>query len=197
MNELPARHVGITISGPTIGRLSARVEEVDAGGRMRLAGVAGNVGDHVHVRWISSRGAAEVPCAIEAGESPGSCWLRPVGPPTIDQRRRYFRIDVAMPVNIELNAGSKPLQAWAVDLSEGGVRAVTVDVDFVAGQRVFIAFDLDSGAHIEGDAEVLRSAPDGDGFSTIVLTFGPLPDIMRDRIRQFVFKSQMRAGARA
>jgi c-di-GMP-binding flagellar brake protein YcgR len=163
---------------------------------MRLHAPVGGIGERVKVRWLSSRGAAEVPCTIEAGVWADTWWLRPVGPPTIEQRRHYFRVDVAMPISIYADSTSKPLQGWAVDLSEGGVRAVTVDVDLVVGQRVRVTFDLDPGGSIDCDADVLRSAPDGDGFSTLVLLFHQPPDIVQERIRQFVFKSQIRSGAR-
>lgn len=199
MNELPAQHANVTvIAGPTSRETVARVEGVSEEGAMHVIVAVAGHGDRVRVRWISSRGTAEVPCTVMApDDGRGGWWLIPSGEPAIEQRRRYYRVDVAMPVHITVRPGDKALQAWAVDLSEGGMRVVTVDTSLREGAHVNVAFELENSAAIDGRAEVLRCSPDGKGFATIVLTFHLMPELMQDRIRQFVFRSQLRAGATA
>lgn len=196
MNELPEQNANVTVSGgPTSRELIARVQDVSIGGAMRVLEAVAGHGDKVRVRWISSRGTAEVPCTVAAAEDGQGWWLIPSGDPAIDQRRRFYRVDVAMAVHITKRPGDKALQAWAVDLSEGGMRAVTVDTELREGAHVGLVFDLPNGATIDGRAEILRCSPDGKGFATIVFTFHLMPELMQSRIRQFVFKSQLRAGA--
>jgi c-di-GMP-binding flagellar brake protein YcgR len=159
--------------------------------------VIGKPGDSVTVHWVSARGAAEVDCRLgEVARNTLASWrLTALALPVVRQRRNYVRAEVHMPATVMAQLGEPPLEGWVVDLSEGGVRLVTVGTDLENGHRALVQLEIE-GQEVFVQGEVLRIRPDRDGYATVALKFVDLHHRDADRIRRFVFGAQLRTPAR-
>jgi c-di-GMP-binding flagellar brake protein YcgR len=104
------------------------------------------------------------------------------------------RADVHLPLHVVPQLGEPPVSAWAVDLSEGGMRIVASEDALDVGRRTLLEMDID-GETVFVQAEVLRFLTDREGATTIAMKFVDLHRRDADRIRRFVFASQLRATA--
>jgi c-di-GMP-binding flagellar brake protein YcgR len=201
----PELHSRVELFGPWYETwLPSLVEDRD-GGLMQLAipnapgtivPIVAQPGDNVTVHWVTGRGAVEVDCRVrEIQRSTLASWsVQALGLPVIRQRRAYVRAEVHMPLNLMPQLGEPPLEAWAVDLSEGGMRVVTANEALDIGRRALLEMDIE-GETVFVQAEVLRFLTDRDGAVTVALKFVDLHRRDADRIRRFVFASQLRTTA--
>jgi c-di-GMP-binding flagellar brake protein YcgR len=158
--------------------------------------VIGQRGDVVTISWTCGRGRAGVDCRlIEVRKGALASWhLHAMTEPKVSQRRSYVRAKVHMPVTL-LDVGAEPtLAGWVVDLSEGGLRMVTVDEHLAAGDRPLFQLEVE-GQELLVRGEVLRTWPDKDGYATVAVKFVDLHRRDADRIRRLVFGAQVRTPA--
>ena len=205
----PGLHTRVDVFGPACDTwLPSLVEDRD-GGLLQLAipnapgtivPVVAEPGDLLMVHWATPRGAVQVNCRLRHVRRSGlpSWSVQALALPVVRERRAYVRIEVNLPLLLMPQLGEPPLEGWAVDLSEGGMRVVTRDDELDIGRRLLLEMDID-GETVFVHAEVLRSAIDRDGMATIALKFVDMHRRDADRIRRFVFASQLRttAGRRA
>jgi c-di-GMP-binding flagellar brake protein YcgR len=159
--------------------------------------VVATPGDVLTVHWVSARGATEVDCRIvEVARKTLASWrTQALGLPVVRQRRNYVRAEVHMPATVKVQLDEPALEGWVVDLSEGGVRMVTIGTELPAGQRALIQLEIE-GQEVFVQAEVIRTLLDQDGCATVALKFVDLHHRDADRIRRFVFTAQLRSPAR-
>ena len=201
----PDLHARCEIFGPWYDTwLPSLVEDRD-GGLLQLAipnapgtivPVVAQPGDMLTVHWVTAKGAIEVDCRLRnVQRGTLSSWsVQALGLPVVRQRRAYVRAEVHMPLHLMPQLGEPPLEAWAVDLSEGGMRIVAAEDALDIGRRTLLEMDIE-GETVFVQAEVLRFITDRDGVSTIALKFVDLHRRDADRIRRFVFASQLRTTA--
>jgi c-di-GMP-binding flagellar brake protein YcgR len=202
----PELHARVELWGPWHDVwLPSLIEDRD-GTSMQLAvpNVPGSIvpviakpGDVLTVHWVRDRGAIEVDCRIdEVARNTLASWrIQAVAAPVVRQRRNYVRAEVHMPATVLLQLGEPPLEGWVVDLSEGGVRLVTVCTELPPGHRALVQLEV-GGHEVFVQGEVIRTLPDPDGYSTIAMKFIDLHHRDADRIRRFVFTAQLRSPAR-
>jgi hypothetical protein len=154
-------------------------------------------GDDLLLRWADNRGDAELECRITSvsRRALASWEVEALAPTIFSQRRDYVRVDVRMPLKVVTRIGSTNLEGWAIDISEGGVRLVTNDVLVTSGQLVVVEMVIGDET-IAADAEVIRAQADGDGYAILALKFVELQRRDGDRIRRYVFDSQLRTPVR-
>jgi len=181
--------------------LPSLVEDRD-GGLLQLAipnapgtvvPVVAEPGDLLTVHWVTPRGAVQVDCRLRhVRRTALPSWsVQALGLPVVRERRAFVRAEVNLPLHLMPQLGEPPLEGWAIDLSEGGVRIVTRDDQLDIGRRLLLEMEID-GETVFVQGEVLRSATDRDGMTTIALKFIDLHRRDADRIRRFVFASQLR-----
>ncbi|GAA4664046.1 PilZ domain-containing protein [Kineococcus glutinatus] len=205
-----------------------RVEDVDEDGLViaapRFAGDLdwATTGREVQLAWGSERGACFqrfVLAALDRGALP--CWrLRPTGPVTTEQRRRYARAAVtgrALLEPVPLAGPAPALQSAAedadaagegpqrvrhtppdpvavrlLDLSEGGARVLHTGPaeELVPGTRARMRTDVD-GVAIDQVVTVLRTRPAASqGAAEVVLSFVE-PVPHADHLRRYVLRAQI------
>ena len=153
--------------------------------------------DWMALRWTMSRGIGMLEATVVAASRDGivPTWeLMARGQPALFQRRRYARVPVILAARVADRRG-----AWGLtilDLAEGGVRCLAAArAPFDPGESVEVSFDVD-GVELTVRSEVVRwgLAPGG---VTVVFRFLDLPRADADRLRRFVFRSELaQSGAR-
>ena len=153
--------------------------------------------DWVALRWTLARGVGMLEATVVAASRAGivPTWeLIGRGQPALFQRRRYARVPVILPARVADRRG-----AWSLtilDLAEGGIRCLaSARAPFDPGEPVEVSFDVD-GVELTVRSEVVRwdLAPGG---VTVVFRFLDLPRADADRLRRFVFRSELaQSGAR-
>lgn len=158
--------------------------------------------DQLDLRWITRRGVATVRGVlheVEEGQLP--TWvIRTAGQPTVSQRRRYARAAVTLPVEVapEDEVEADVVVGSTIDIGEGGVHCIAGGLpDVPVGAPVVVALELE-GATFRADGRILRTRQLHDGFQSVVITFDDLEPREADRVRRFVFASDLRSkvGAR-
>ena len=161
--------------------------------------VVGRPGELLTLQWVNTRGAAEVECRlVEVARNALASWrLLGLGEPVVRQRRAYVRAEVRIPVTLVDEEGG--LAGWVVDLSEGGARVVRVaDRLELEDQPLQLQLQLEiEGRDVLVQGEVLRVDPDHGGSPAVAVKFLDLHDRDADRIRRFVFRSQLRTTERS
>jgi c-di-GMP-binding flagellar brake protein YcgR len=202
----PELHARVEVLGPWYDVwLPSLIEDRD-GGLIQVAvptapgtivPVVAEPGQHVTLHWVSARGAADVQCRLRevARDDLASWWVQALGLPMVRQRRAYVRAEVHMPLQLLPAPGASPLEGWAVDLSEGGVKLVTLDQRFDIGRRAIVELEIE-GQAVFISGEILRVRSDEDGYATMALRFVDVHNRDADRIRRFVFNAQLRSPAR-
>jgi PilZ domain len=192
----------------TDAEVSTRVSDLDDTGGVRrvvvarpdLGGLA-EPGTFPHefrdpaLRWSTPTGQMQVRVTVEAGLRPyGPVWvLTPIGAATRDQRRRYFRVPLALPATMAPaadgpGAADPPVRATLVELSEGGAQICAGTALPAVGTTLELTFTLDD-ATITTDAEVLRHVRLATGRPSAALRFVD-PTAYGDRIRRYAFAVQ-------
>lgn len=157
-------------------------------------------GEEPMVLWPLAAGAMQCHVAAEAEIRPyGPVWvLTPLGEPTREQRREFFRTPLSLPGMLTpvvdgVAADEDAAQAHFVDLSEGGAVLCSDAALPEVGSPVRLSFTMDEKTVVV-DAEVLRHAALPSGRPTAAVRFSD-PARHGDDIRRFTFGVQ-RAQAR-
>jgi hypothetical protein len=157
-------------------------------------------GEEPMVLWPLAAGAMQCHVAAEAAiREYGPVWvLTPLGEPSREQRREFFRTPLSLPAVLTpvvdgVAADDDAVQAHLVDLSEGGAviccDAALPDVD----APVRLSFTMEENTVVV-EGEVLRHAALPTGRPTAAVRFSD-PTRHGDDIRRFTFGVQ-RAQAR-
>ena len=151
--------------------------------------------------WVRPTGRMQVlTSAVAAGRPYGPVWvLTPLGAPTRDQRREYFRTELDVPaVLAPVVDGARVEDARAratlVEVSEGGAQVTSEAGLPEPGTVVSLSFTLRDRA-VEAEADVLRHVPHPTGPPRAALRFVD-PTAHGDHIRQAALDLQ-RTRARA
>ena len=188
---------------PGTGALSAvMVARPDLDG-LPDAGSFPRYGEELLLHWTHTTGRLHRPVVAEAVQrSYGAVWrLTPTGPAVRVQRREYFRVPMALPVELTVPADpevpdepDRVVTAWMTDLSEGGLLAL-VDGDLPpAGNLVQVGLEVD-GRRIAPAATVVRHLDFPGGRHGVALRFTD-PDRHGDHIRKALFARQRQLSAR-
>jgi hypothetical protein len=112
------------------------------------------------------------------------------------QRRRHVRVQTsALP--LELRMGDQTVQCRLVDLSEGGLRCVTMmPVPFAAGAEIVVWLDLATGLTLLLSAVVVRTRPGLEDRTEIACQFANVSKQTSDQLRRYVAEVQRRQRAR-
>ncbi|MPQ98721.1 hypothetical protein GB931_12485 [Modestobacter sp. I12A-02628] len=160
-----------------------------SGARVRL-----DVGAALQLVWPGPAGLLGLPVelrAVRPGDEP--TWaLQVTGPAVPTQRRDAVRSSLRLPVRAV--AGGQEQTGWAVDLSEGGLRAVfrTPPTDARglrprdAGSPMQVSVDV-AGTVVAGRAELVRTHPRTDGAWEASVRFTDLAQKDQDVLRARVF----------
>ncbi len=183
--------------------VSTRIERADAGPLVVRPSTSEfveqqvvRVGDQVQVFWRDSTsgwGLPAVVSTVERGAVPR--WhLAVTGPAEPMQRREAVRARLALPVTVEVNGTD--LEGEALDLSEGGVRAVmdAFGNPPLPGTVVPLTVHLEDGV-VAAPAEVVRHQTRGTRWA-VSLRFVDLPEKEQDRLRRRVFQAMREERAR-
>lgn len=177
---------------------------VDSAGtrEIRIAGPLGHdggplappvAGTRALLIWPTERGWHRLETDLVA-EVPGHVvlWsLRPLGRPSVEQRRAFARAPVALRVRLQ-----REEQTWhgvTLDIGEGGLRCVISDPgELAAGAHLLVSMVID-GHEISCTAELLEVSVDS-GRSVVRARF---EDLGRnaDILRRHVLEQQRRARA--
>lgn len=161
------------------------------------------VGTTVELTWLHAAGVMRTVVEVTpVWRRYGPVWvLTPQGEVTRQQRREFFRVPVSLPVGItslvEWNAalGSLvPTAGMAVDLSEGGLRAVARGVLPSSGSTVELALKVPDET-LDLPATVVRSISFPGGSNGLAMRF-TATGRHADRIRALVFAAQRRAAGK-
>lgn len=156
------------------------------------------VGQELTVSWAANGGVTRVPAAVvdtaaavEPGVDLGGVWLLQVtGPPSVAQRREFFR--GRADGDLSLTAGAGEVSARILDLSEGGLRCrIKGPSPAPQGETLTVVLRLE-GSDIVTDAEVVRATPSLDGRTELALRFIDLAERAGDVIRRHLFQLQLR-----
>lgn len=177
--------------------LSTRVEDLERGLVVVAAPVPGGddhrptVGSPLSLSWLTGRGPMLQTVVLDAKEDGHPpCWhLRSLGPAVLGQRRDHVRGRTLAPVSFQSGDGS--VDARMVDLSEGGLHAVSAGPPVLAvGDRVTSTFEVE-GEPMRLECEVVRTELH-DGRHHLGCRFVEPPERDRDTIRRLVFALQLR-----
>ena len=184
--------------------VSTRVERADAGTLVVRPSTSEfveqqvvRVGDEVWVFWRDSSsgwGLPAVVSTVERGAVPR--WhLAVAGPAEPTQRREAVRARLALPVTAQINGVD--LEGEALDLSEGGVRAVLQAFGNppMPGTVVPLVVHLEDG-DVTARAEVVWHQARGTRWG-VSLRFVDLPEKEQDRVRRRVFQAMREERARS
>ena len=143
--------------------------------------------------WSTPTGRMQVPVSVEPGlRTYGAVWvLTPVGAPTREQRRQYFRVPSNLPATVAPVAGSTPApaaRATLVEISEGGAQVCTTAALPEVGATIELTFALDD-TPVAVEAEVLRHWTLPTGRPTAAVRFVD-PTAHGDGIRRYAFAVQ-------
>jgi len=160
-------------------------------------------GTTVELTWLHEAGVMRTLVGVApVWRRYGPVWvLTPQGEVTRQQRREFFRARVSLPVGITSLVGWNaavgsvvPLAGMAVDLSEGGLRAVARGVLPSSGTTVEVALRTPDET-LELPATVVRSVSFPGGSNGLAVRFAA-GGRHSDRIRALVFAAQRRAAGR-
>lgn len=154
-----------------------------------------SLGTTLDLAWQGERGPMAVRVRLVAKElCTIPTWrLEPDGPVVITQRRLHVRTGTLLPV--VLRAGSGPVEAQAVDLSEGGVRAVCRrPVPVTVGDRLCVELALHE-RDLALASEVVRVETDGTRWFA-GCRFTAIADGDAYILRRLVFDRQARDRVR-
>ncbi len=145
------------------------------------------------LRWSAPTGQMQVPVTIAPGLRPyGPVWvLTPVGPPTREQRRQYFRVPLTLAATLTPmvdGVAAASVRATLVEISEGGAQLCSPATLPAVGSVVELTFTLDDTT-ITAEAEVLRHLSLSTGRPSAAVRFVD-PAEYGDRIRRFAFAVQ-------
>ena len=156
-----------------------------------------------HLCWSTPTGQLQVRVSIAPGRRAyGPVWiLTPIGEPTFEQRRQYFRVPLTLPATIapatprpgapetgDRSGSSAAGRATLVEISEGGAQLTTSAALPAIGTTVTLAFTLDD-TPVTLDAEVLRHVTLETGRRSAAVRFLD-PTAHGDRIRRYAFAVQ-------
>jgi hypothetical protein len=175
------------------------------------------------VLWTTDRGLVELPAAYVATEDGGNgirTWRLVVDGPAIRiERRRYFRVELTMPMHVEIPrsashyiervrvgvGGEMPevtgkvqgdvlaLPGHTVDISEGGVRCLLPPPALPPGADVHLSFTSE-GTTLRMRSLVIRATPgrgDTEDLCETSLQFTE-PGTYADVMRKVVYAEQLR-----
>lgn len=154
-----------------------------------------SLGASLEVAWQGVRGPISQQARLVAKElRTVPTWrLEPMGPIVITQRRHHVRAGTIMPVVLRSRSGH--IDAHVVDLSEGGLRAVTRDdVPLAVGDRLRVELELDE-RRLALASEVVRMETDGSRWFA-GCRFTEIANGDADTLRRFVFDRQARERVR-
>ena len=142
------------------------------------------------LRWSAPTGQMSVPVSVAPGLRPyGPVWiLTPVGAPTREQRRQFFRVPLTLPATLVPAPGAPALRATLVEISEGGAQVCTTAALPTVGAVVELTFTLDD-TEVTAEAEVLRHVALPTGRPSAAVRFVD-PTAYGDRIRRYAFAVQ-------
>ena len=174
------------------------------------------------LQWATTEGICTLPTAFEARELIGNnlrVWrLKVTGPPSRDQRRRYFRVQSAIPTELairrdledldperlrrleysgvldKLQALPESLAAVSLNISEGGLRCMTPEPVLPAELPLIPRFTLGS-THFVIPARVIWSLVrqhEGKQLVESALEFDD-PGAQGDVLRPLLFEVQLKA----
>ena len=196
---VPGQRVELTVE-----QCSPSLSVVDSalGDEIRIAGPLGHdggplappaAGTRALLIWPTDRGWHRLETDLVA-EVPGQVvlWrLRPLGRPTVEQRRAFARAPVALRVRLELEE-----QTWhgvTLDIGEGGLRCVISEPgDMTAGAHLLVTMVIDA-REISCRAELLEVSV-LNGRSVVRARFEDLGR-SADILRRHVLEHQRRARA--
>jgi hypothetical protein len=156
--------------------------------------------------WVTESGRWELPVRRESGVRAVSAagvgvhsWvLAMAGPARRQQRRRFYRAGCSLPVEVDLLADPYPtLLGRALDLSEGGLRAVLPVAGLDLGTQVIVRVPL-GGVRTVFEAVVQRSRRPGHrarvaGWSCEAALAFDDPEAHGDLLRSTLIAMQLRA----
>jgi len=159
------------------------------------AGTFPREGEELTLLWARPSDRMQMRVTAVAENRPyGPVWLlTPLGAPTREQRREYFRIPLTLPATLTPvvdgeRAEDDAVRATLVDLSEGGA-AICCETGLPeVGTLVEISFALHDKT-VTADAEVLRHVVPPTGSPRAALRFLD-PSAYGDHIRQVAFSLQ-------
>lgn len=142
------------------------------------------------LRWSTPTGQLQVSVTIAPGLRPyGPVWvLTPVGAPTREQRRQFFRVPLTLPATLVPAPGAPALRATLVEISEGGAQVCTTTALPAVGAVVELSFTLEDTT-VAVEAEVLRHVMLPTGRPSAAVRFVD-PTAYGDRIRRYAFAVQ-------
>lgn len=151
-------------------------------------------GEGFFLGWVMGRGALEVPVTlVDHSPAPVPTWtLKAIGQPTETQRRAYVRVSIELDVHLHLLTGGAVTKAVTSDLSEGGLRCVVDKWAMDPGNRIF-QVEVPVGSETSTfQAQVAWWGNLNEyGLRTVGLRFVDLKQQDADRLRSFVFSSQL------
>jgi c-di-GMP-binding flagellar brake protein YcgR len=177
------------------GDLHSRVEDVYDDDTLVIAQPSGagipqfavETGRQLRVEWRIRSGIVrqdhEVVKHVDRGIA--SLVVKPIGEPTVIQRRDFIRVDVMLTVNVETHLGQEA-RGTTTDLSGGGMRAI-VPVGLSDGQTIDVTIVLPAGeGEIRARAHTIRKV----GEDTYAFGFSEIKETDRERVIRFVFARQ-------
>jgi hypothetical protein len=169
------------------------VARPDLSGRAE-AGTLPHEGEALALLWSRPTGRMRLQVAAAVGSRPyGPVWvLTPLGAPTQEQRRQYFRVPLTLPALLtpvgDESADDAGVRATLVELSEGGAVISCAGGLPEVGTFVELSFTLD-GTSVTAEAEVLRQETPANGRPIAALRFLD-PAAYGDDIRRYAFAAQ-------
>ena len=157
-------------------------------------------GEELTLLWVRPTGQMQLRVAAVAANRPyGPVWvLTPIGAPTREQRREFFRIPLTVPAVLTpvvdgARSAETAVRATLVEVSEGGALICCEAGLPEPGTLVELSFSLED-KRVIADAEVLRHVVPPTGRPRAALRFLD-PAAYGDHIRRVAFSVQ-RARAR-
>ena len=102
------------------------------------------------------------------------------------QRRMYYRKKLKMPVYVRLSGTpDRPIRSIFTDLGGGGASLINTKRPFHEGDEIQLYFFASKEGRVNLPAKVIRIS---GGGKTLHVTFGNIPESIRDRIMGYLFK---------
>ena len=141
------------------------------------------------VEWTTERGLHKRPgVLLSSSPPPEPRWrIRATGPARTDQRRRYTRADLRIPISVD--TGDVVYKSETLDLSEGGLRCI-VKTKNPLPNTVFISVELE-GERFKVPCRIARKRKVDTG-QELSIAFTMVPAAAEDRLRRQVFSAQVR-----
>ena len=180
---------------------ASRVEDTD-GAELLLAApsYAGDLrepvpGDGITLLWTGVRGMYSARVQFAGIERSGGvrCWhVRVTGAVRVEQRRRFARVPIGAPVQVEVEGRPDSVVGRVLDLGEGGVRArFEPAADLRPGDRVSLRLGLDARLVVIGGSVLRVLARTADGQEVVLVL--DEHRLHSDAIRRFVLQQQLLA----